>query len=165
MSFEFGWDEKPIIEGQSRYTPGWIDVCIAAVERWAPPPDSFIRSERSITVTVRLSRWRGALPRALLLALLAALTPLPAWATDSKPADKANPTRPSMRETVARTAARTPLASPAARRAEQRDTSTTRGSFFKTRPGMIALAVMGVGTGYAIYSIKHDRVASPAAGK
>lgn len=32
------------------------------------------------------------------------------------------------------------------------------GSFFKTRAGLMVIAVMAVGTGYAIYSAKEDRI-------
>ena len=31
-------------------------------------------------------------------------------------------------------------------------------SFFKTRTGMFAIVVMAVGTGYAVYSAKEDRI-------
>ncbi len=31
-------------------------------------------------------------------------------------------------------------------------------SFFKTRTGMLVIAVMAVGTGYALYSAKEDRI-------
>ena len=33
--------------------------------------------------------------------------------------------------------------------------------FFKSGPGMVAIAVMAVGTGYALYSASHDRIHSP----
>jgi hypothetical protein len=36
--------------------------------------------------------------------------------------------------------------------------ATKTGSFFKTRTGVAVLAVMAVGTGYALYSVKHDRI-------
>ena len=36
--------------------------------------------------------------------------------------------------------------------------ATKSGSFFKTRAGMLVIAVMAVGTGYAIYSAKEDRI-------
>lgn len=44
----------------------------------------------------------------------------------------------------------------AARQTPQRD-----GSFFKTRAGVVALAVMAIGVGYAIYSTQEDRIKSP----
>src|SRR5688500_3500698 len=39
--------------------------------------------------------------------------------------------------------------------------ATQTGSFFKTRTGVLVLAIMAVGTGYALYSVKEDRIHSP----
>ena len=54
---------------------------------------------------------------------------------------------------------------PAARSREARvATQSASGqdrSFFKTGPGILALAVMVAGTGYAIYSTQNDRIKSP----
>jgi hypothetical protein len=36
--------------------------------------------------------------------------------------------------------------------------ATKSGSFFKTRTGVAVLVVMAVGTGYALYSAKEDRI-------
>jgi hypothetical protein len=36
--------------------------------------------------------------------------------------------------------------------------ATKTGSFFKTRTGVLVLAIMAVGTGYALYSVKEDRI-------
>jgi hypothetical protein len=36
--------------------------------------------------------------------------------------------------------------------------ATSSGSFLKTRTGLVVLAVMAVGTGYAMYSAKEDRI-------
>ena len=36
--------------------------------------------------------------------------------------------------------------------------ATKTGSFFKTRTGVLVLAVMAAGTGYALYSLKEDRI-------
>ena len=36
--------------------------------------------------------------------------------------------------------------------------ATKSGSFFKTRTGLVVIAVMAVGTGYALYSAKEDRI-------
>jgi hypothetical protein len=48
-----------------------------------------------------------------------------------------------------------------AARRDQGSSSNGMMSFFKSRPGMIALTVMAVGTGYAIYSASHDKITSP----
>lgn len=36
--------------------------------------------------------------------------------------------------------------------------ATASGSFFKTRTGLLVIAVMAVGTGYAVYSSREDRI-------
>ena len=61
---------------------------------------------------------------------------------------------------------RTPAVKPAPVRTTR---ATTRaqanggqsGSFFKSKPGILALAVMAAGAGYAVYSTQHDRIKSP----
>lgn len=110
-------------------------------------------------MTVRLTEWRGALPRAVLLAVTAALVPLPVAASDAKPAPKAKTIQASMQEMVARDVAAAPTRV-ATRRAEQSSQSKESPAFFKSGPGMIALAVMIAGTGYALYSSKQDRIHS-----
>jgi hypothetical protein len=47
-----------------------------------------------------------------------------------------------------------------ARRAQQTDSSRDS-SFFKSKPGLAALAIMAAGVGYALYSTKNDRIKSP----
>lgn len=110
-------------------------------------------------MTVSLREPRGALPRALLLVVAAALVPLPVAASDTKPAPKPKTIQASMQEMVARDVAAAP-ARTAARRAEQGSQAKESIGFFKTKPGMIALAVMVGGVGYALYSAKHDRIHS-----
>ena len=111
-------------------------------------------------MTVSLREPRGALPRAVLLVVAAALVPLPVAASDTKPAPQPKTIQASMQEMVARDVAAAP-ARPAARRAEQGGSQSKESiGFFKTKPGMIALAVMVGGVGYALYSAKHDRIHS-----
>lgn len=113
-------------------------------------------------MTVRQTHWRGAIPRAVLLAVVASLVPIPVMASDAKPAQKPGTIQASMREVVAReVAAMTPRPAAAAR-AQQSTTSKESVAFFKTGPGMVALAVLAAGVGYAIYSTQHDRIKSPA---
>ena len=65
-----------------------------------------------------------------------------------------------MRQMVAREVAAAPARS-SVRHAEQGgDQSKESIGFFKTKPGMIALAVMIGGVGYAVYSAQHDRIHS-----
>jgi hypothetical protein len=113
-------------------------------------------------VTVRLIHWRGALPRAVLLAAAAMLVPVPGMASDAKDVTKRKTIQVSMQEIVKREAARTPAVRATATRA-QTNTSKESPGFFRSGPGMVALAVMIAGTGYALYSASHDRVHSPAA--
>ena len=111
-------------------------------------------------MTLRLNEWRGALPRAVMLAVAIALVPLPVAASDAKPTPKAKKTiQASMQDMVARDLAKAP-ARATARRAEQAGTSKESVGFFKSKPGMIALAVMVGGVGYALYSAQHDRITS-----
>jgi hypothetical protein len=113
-------------------------------------------------VTVRLIHWRGALARVVLLAAAATLVPIPGLASDTKDVTKPKTIQMSMQEIVKREAARTPATRTTAARA-QTNTSKESPGFFRSGPGMVALAVMIAGTGYALYSVSHDRVHSPAA--
>jgi len=122
-------------------------------------------------VTVTKSRWRKPTGRAALLVLAASLIPLPVSASESGPVKQtATTAKTSLQQAVAREAVRaaaeTPLAPASASKQQQQrraDQSSGNGvmSFFKSRPGVIALSVMAVGTGYAIYSANHDRIVSP----
>jgi hypothetical protein len=114
-------------------------------------------------VTVRLSTWRGALPRAVLLAVAVTLVPLPALAGDTGQAApqtlKASVAKIVAREAAASTLARTAQA-PQGRTADKSELGSA--SFFKKPAGMICLAVVGAGTAYALYSASHDRIHSVA---
>jgi hypothetical protein len=111
-------------------------------------------------VTVRLTSWRGVLPRAGLLAVVIALVPLPVAASNGG-ADAKTPTiKASMERIVARDLTAAPASSAAVRAARQGQTQGDSPAFFKSRPGMIALVVMVAGTGYALYSAQHDRIHS-----
>jgi len=46
---------------------------------------------------------------------------------------------------------------PAAAKAAPKQATASKG-FLKTRTGLLVLAVMAVGTGYAVYSAKEDRI-------
>lgn len=116
-------------------------------------------------MTVRLTGWRGAWVRAGSLTLIAGLIALPAAARDARDAAKApsvksqrsTPTlKASMETIVARDLAAVKPAPATARRQQ----NTGSASFFKTGPGMVAAAVLIAGTGYALYSSKHDRIHS-----
>ena len=112
-------------------------------------------------MTLRRKHWRGSSGRAALLVTTALLVPLPAFAAGGPPASA--PTKAphmSLSQAVTRTASTTTLA-PAARHDDQGSTMKQSSGFFHSRPGMIALAIMAGGTGYAVYSVSHDRIKSP----
>jgi hypothetical protein len=104
--------------------------------------------------------------RSAMLALAMGLVPLPALAGEPAPGPNAKIAQPaelSLRQAIAREVARIPAANPPAiRKKQQSTTSTGSPGFFRTKPGIIALGVMAVGGGYAIYSVSHDRVKSAA---
>jgi hypothetical protein len=102
--------------------------------------------------------------------LAAALIPMPVAASDAGPVHttattaKAVSLHQAVVREAARAAAEAPLAKMSAPTQQRRsDQSSGNGatSFFKSRPGMIALTIMAVGTGYVIYSTQHDKITSP----
>lgn len=116
-------------------------------------------------MTVRLTRRCGALPRAVLLAVIVALVPLPVLAGEPSHAAKGQPLQASIARAAAREAL---LASPsrvgAAREGQQGApvdrSALDHSSFFKTKAGAVALAIVAAGTAYALYSTSHDRIHS-----
>jgi hypothetical protein len=111
-------------------------------------------------VTLRISSWRGILPRAGLLAAIIALVPLPLAAAESAAQVKAPTIKRSMEQIVARNVASAPASARVVRRARQAPSAAASEGFFKTGPGILALAVVAAGTGYALYSASHDRIHS-----
>jgi len=104
---------------------------------------------------------------AVLVALFAALPSLPlAAATEPAPATasaKPQTIQAAVRAAAVRDAA--VVAAPRTKtgsRAAQSGSAKQSKSFFRTGPGAVALAVMGLGVGYAIYSASNDRIHSPA---
>ena len=114
---------------------------------------------------LRIMKWRGAIGRALLPALAAALIPLPAAAADARPSPKP-PKATTIKASVEKIAATDFAAAGAPTTTKAVRAQSTSGmsdrAFFKTRPGMIALAILAAGVGYAVYSAKNDRITSPA---
>ena len=103
----------------------------------------------------------GKLTRAIALAVIATLAPLPVLAAEAGSSHKPGPIRAS----VAKISVKDTQKMPAARRSDARG-ATQSGpgqdrSFFKTGPGILAIVVMAAGAGYAIYSTQHDRIKSP----
>ena len=114
-------------------------------------------------MTVRLSFWRSAIPRAVLLAVVVALIPLPVAAAD--PGSPAPP--PALKASIAKAAA--PEAVAAARATAQQaqqgakvadKSALDSPSFFKTPAGIVTMIVLAAGVGYGCYSLSHDRIHS-----
>lgn len=127
-------------------------------------------------MTVRLTHWRGSLRRVAFVALVAALPPLPLAAASDQAATPASSVKSTTLQSAVRAAAvreaavvaetrATTKAQPAqaktARRADQSSTSKQSTGFFRSGAGAVALAVLAVGSGYAIYSASHDKISSP----
>lgn len=117
-------------------------------------------------MTMTKGRWRGPGGRAGLLVLMAALIPLPVAASEAAPASQTTPTvkTTSLHDAVAREAvkaAKAPATRTSERRADKASADKGTAAFFKSGPGIAVLAVMAVGTGYALYSVQHDRITSP----
>ncbi len=109
--------------------------------------------------------WRGAAGRAVALAIVAALVPLPLAAGETSQPAPGKSFKASVEKIVARESAATARAAVARRtqKAGQGDKSQLdSGSFFKTPAGFICLAVVGAGVGYALYSASNDRIHSVA---
>jgi len=113
-------------------------------------------------VAMRGIHWRGALPRAVLLAVAVSLVPVPSVAGEAKADRKNGPIQASIQKVVARELAAMPARAAAPRHQAQTSTSKESVGFFKTGPGILVLVVMAVGTGYALYTTQNDRVKSPA---
>lgn len=86
----------------------------------------------------------------VMVAILATASAPAMAASQAQPSDSAF-TNKAIAKVVANTkpATETPKTTPQA---------TKSGSFFKTRTGVMVLAIMAVGTGYALYSVKEDRI-------
>ncbi len=106
--------------------------------------------------TVR--RWR-LVARVLVLAIAIAAVPVPGLAQEKSP--PASPT-PGLQASIQKVAASTPVA-PARTPAARTQTGTTASKpFMKSTAGIVMLAVLGAGVGYAVYSTSHDRIHSAA---
>ena len=119
-------------------------------------------------MTVRFTHWRGPVKRAALVALIAAMPSLPLAAasdqgsTSTATSSKAKTIQAAVHAAAVRDAAVVAAArAKGASRADQAGSSKQSSGFFRSGPGAVALAVMALGTGYAIYSAKHDKINSP----
>jgi len=109
-------------------------------------------------VNGKVSVWRWRLARLIALAVIIALCPLPALAGDQdQPAGKA----PGIRASAAAIVTRQPLAASPSAAAQGQSNAGKSGSFFKSPIGVVVLATLAAGVGYAIYSTQNDRITSP----
>ena len=111
-------------------------------------------------MTVRITSWRGVLPRAGLLAVIIALVPLPVAAANGGTDAKTPTIKASMERIVARDLTVASASKTAVRPVRQGRTPGDSPAFFKSGPGIVALVVMVAGTSYALYSAQHDRITS-----
>jgi hypothetical protein len=126
-------------------------------------------SKEAHLVTVRFSPSRASFRRAAILALAVTLVPLPLAAAE-KAAPAQAPAQP-LRTSIAKHAAREALVTSTRRtpqnaapqnsarpRAQSNNPQST--GFFRSPAGIACLAVIAVGTGYALYSASNDRIHS-----
>ena len=112
-------------------------------------------------MTLKTRSWCGRMARAASLVVIAALMPLPAAASDTATAPSPPTLKGSMEKIVVRDVTTKPARKDVARDDRQGSSTGSSPGFFKTKPGIIALAVMGAGVGYALYSAQNDRIHSP----
>lgn len=110
-------------------------------------------------MTLTLSEWFGTMTRAVLLAVVASLIPLRVAAADERPSSQPGPIKAAIGKIP--TADPSPARTVRANAAPRHQQTGRDSSFFKTKPGVIALVVMAVGSGYALYSASNDRIKSP----
>src|SRR6187397_3156240 len=102
--------------------------------------------------------YRRLVGAGLMVAFLATAFAPAMAASQAQPADSNAFSNKSIAKVVANTK---PAPEPNAPKTDASKTPPQAGrssSFFKTRTGVAVLAVMAVGTGYALYSAKHDRI-------
>jgi hypothetical protein len=98
-----------------------------------------------------------------MLAVAVALIPLPVAAAEPGSSTQA----PNLRASIAKAASHEAAAAARSMAQQSQQTGKTADksaldtpSFFKTPAGIVTMAVLVAGTGYAVYSWKHDRIHS-----
>jgi hypothetical protein len=103
---------------------------------------------------------RCSLGRLLSLAVIITLMPLPALA-DDEPGQEIR--APGIRASAASISKSQPLAATRSAAVQSaRPEGPDSPSFFRKPVGILVLATMAAGVGYAIYSTQNDRITSPA---
>ena len=110
--------------------------------------------------------WRRHLARVLILALAAGAVPANCLAGEPPPGGSTPTLAASIQKAAAVESAKMTKARAssaiAAQDPGQPKTDLESKSFFKSPAGIIALVLVGVGTGVALYSTSNDRIKSPA---
>lgn len=108
--------------------------------------------------------WRRPVARVLVLALILGVVPMYCFAGEPPKAPSASPSTlsASIDRAVRSEAANIGKVAPRALQ-QTGTTAVTRsspGGFFKTKAGIVSMVLLAAGTGFAIYSVSHDRVSS-----
>lgn len=108
---------------------------------------------------IPFKKWRSA-ARAVALALIVAAIPWPAVAGEPERPAPATPA-PGLEASIAKVAASGSVTLDQVKPANDADKAALGSkSFFKRPLGIIALAVLGAGAGWMVYSMSHDRIHS-----
>jgi len=108
--------------------------------------------------------WRRTVARLLVLALAVGAAPVNCLASEPAGPPQTSPTlSASIQKAVQQEAGKVAKVSPkAARQAgASAPADMSSGSFFKSKAGIITIAILAAGTGYALYSTSNDRITSP----
>ena len=108
--------------------------------------------------------WRRTVARMLVLALAVGAAPVNCLASEPAGPPQSSPNlSASIQKAVQQEAGKVAKVSPkAARQAGATAAAeTSSGGFFKSKAGIITIALLAAGTGYALYSTSNDRVTSP----
>ena len=111
-----------------------------------------------------LRPWRRTVARLLVLALAVGAAPVNCLAGEPAGPPQSAPTlSASIQKAVQQESGKVAKVSPkAARQAgASAPADTSSGGFFKSKAGIMTIVLLGVGTGFALYSTSHDRVTSP----
>ncbi|MFO7691451.1 MAG: hypothetical protein R6V57_00040 [Vicinamibacterales bacterium] len=112
------------------------------------------------------SPWRRLLARALVLVLVAGAVPADCLAGEPPPGGSTPTLAASIQKAVAAESAKMGKARASTAAAKQDPGAQVNQleskSFFKSPAGIIALVLVGVGTGAALYSTSNDRIKSPS---
>ena len=108
--------------------------------------------------------WRRTLARLLVVALALGAAPVNCLASEPGDPPQPSPTlSASIQKAVQSEAGKVTKVSPKAARQSgaSAPADTSSGGFFKSKAGIITIALLAAGTGYALYSTSNDRVTSP----